>query len=226
MLRQRDRAAVAAASRALRPDLVLLRVRPARNAEPVRRSVGCRPVPRAAGPGARLIDEAQIYGYCLHPLSLRIRSALFARKTGRLAAREARLEPDGPSSVVVSYFRLPDQQGAEVITVDGTVRRAREITDRPVEYYGEVFLIERSLRIEVAGTLMMFVDGDAVSLSTSPDGTARGFVGIARRHWRRTTTRSPDVCRSTPAGARSLVRAPRPASSGRCRRGARTAIHR
>ena len=40
-----------------------------------------------------LIDGEHLYGYCLHPLSLRIRTALFARKTGRLPARKLKSRP-------------------------------------------------------------------------------------------------------------------------------------
>ena len=86
---------------------------------------------------------------------------------------------------MITYFRLPDQPGAEVIMVDGEVRQALETTDRPVEYYGEVFLVERSLRIDAPGTLMMLVDGEAVYCRRTRTGRARGSDGIAGRPWLR-----------------------------------------
>jgi len=48
-------------------------------------------------------------------------------------------------------------------------------TERPIEYYGQVFLIERTLEIEASGTVMLFLDGDACALSTRSEGTGALF---------------------------------------------------
>ena len=73
-----------------------------------------------------LIDERLIYGYCLHPLPLHRRTALAARKSGRLCVKK-RVSSGTTSTarrIRLSYFALPgeDRELSEVVTVDGMVQ--------------------------------------------------------------------------------------------------------
>jgi hypothetical protein len=122
-----------------------------------------------------MIDERAIYAYPLHPLPLHLRTALAARKSGRLLRPEARVVDDEAAAGVVriSYFRLPGDRDdkQEVITVDGIVRTPVHSIDHPIEYYGEIFLVARELVIDALGTVMLEVDGEVLPLTVGHAGT-------------------------------------------------------
>ncbi|MGZ6999210.1 MAG: glycosyltransferase family 2 protein [Acidimicrobiia bacterium] len=124
------------------------------------------------------IDEPLLYGYPLHPLPFRVRAALAARKTHRMTAREAVVrETDDGSGSVLTYLVAPSDPGEDpVLVVDGRQAEPLEHRSCPVEYYGEVFATEHTVRVGSFTSLVLCVDGRALSL-TGPDGSA------ARFHW-------------------------------------------
>lgn len=112
-------------------------------------------------------------------LPLHRRTALAARKSGRLLRREARIIEDGlvPPRIRISYFALPgeDRERREVVTVDGIVHQPLEATNRPIEYYGQTFIVERELLLDAPGTMMIEIDGEIVPLVRNLSGTGALF---------------------------------------------------
>ena len=126
-----------------------------------------------------MIDERTISAYSLHPLPLHLRTALVARKCSRLARPHAHLVGSDRAErrIRVSYFALPGQppERNEVITIDGIVRPPLEATTRPIEYYGQTFLMERELLLDASGTVTIEVDGEILPLTASASGTGPWF---------------------------------------------------
>jgi glycosyltransferase involved in cell wall biosynthesis len=138
----------------------------------------------------QLIDEQAIYAYSLHELPLHMRTALAARKTGRLLRPEARLTSDGEARRTrISFFTLPQEIDEKhvTVTVDGLAQPPLHATARTIEYYGEAFLAEHELAVDASGTVVVEVDGEVLPLTERRSGTGAIFpwelparTGVAR----------------------------------------------
>jgi glycosyltransferase involved in cell wall biosynthesis len=124
------------------------------------------------------IDVGALYGFSPHPVPLHTRVALVVRKTGRLVDREARLSRhhDDPELVRITYFALPGEEaGLEVVTADGLAVEPLGSAWHAIEYYGETFLLVRTIDIRAGGTLMLSLDGETRPLSTGDSGVCVSF---------------------------------------------------
>jgi hypothetical protein len=105
------------------------------------------------------IDEPFLADYPMHPLPRHIRVALAARKTGAITNREAVMTPDG-EAFRITWYTMPNEPAVKVDAFRGGAAIAIEYQTRPIEYYGEVFVIEHTVHVD---------GGEAVELVAGPE---------------------------------------------------------
>jgi len=118
------------------------------------------------------IREDLILAYPLHPLARHIRVALAARKTGRVAPRDAAVGDDGDTRTI-TYFTTPGTEGVATVLLDGNPVNPLHSSRRDCEYYGDVFVVEHTLRVPPSGAMMLLLDGEPVPLAGRDGGAAR-----------------------------------------------------
>jgi glycosyltransferase involved in cell wall biosynthesis len=118
------------------------------------------------------IREDLILAYPLHPLARHLRVALAARKTGRITLHDAAVGDDGDTRTI-TYFTEPGNESNATVLLDGSPVHPVQSSQRECEYYGEVFVVEHTLRVPASGALMMLLDGVPVPLAGRDGGAAR-----------------------------------------------------
>ena len=111
------------------------------------------------------IDARTLYAFSPNALSLRIRTALAVRKTGRLPWREARITSYDSHHRQLSLAYFSADEPRESVYVDGVERAPVREETEAVTYFGEVHYFERRLTVPADGAVTVEVDGQPLVLT-------------------------------------------------------------
>jgi hypothetical protein len=133
-------------------------------------------LPHAARRDPRAARRARPVRLPAPPVSLRVRAALAARKTGRLLRPEAWVvSVDAERRLARIAYHSLSATPAELLTVDARPRAALSRAHRPVTYYGQTFLHEHELEVHADGVVMLEVDGEQLPLTLGEPGCGALF---------------------------------------------------
>jgi len=110
------------------------------------------------------IDEPFLAEYPMHPLPRHIRVALAARKTGSITNRGAVVTADG-EAYRITWYRMADEPDVPVEVLRAGTPIPGEHRSRPIEYYGEVFVVEHTVHVGFSEGMELVAGDERFALS-------------------------------------------------------------